>query len=479
MTKALRRGDDAGAEFDSQLPSLRTRLLRSVLAPLLLTWLLGTVMVVAVAYFFTQQAFDRAILGDAYLLASRLEMQEGRPVLSMTPSDLRTVLFDLQETEFFAIQYPDGRLLAGQSGLVVPTGDDNGEARFMTLSRTGRELRGVVLMRTDPVPLRIVVALTTRTRSALLNRLVLYAALPQLLLLLGLAVWLQRRIRRDLAPLSALQSSVEQRDAADLTPLSWVANHRAPTREVEGLAASVNRLLGRIGEGVRAQREFAGTVAHELRTPLAGMRAAAEYGLAQDEPQRWRDQLQAVLQGQQRASHLIDQLLALALADEAQNSRVLQPVDLGELAREVVLQFLARADRAGVELGASGLEAGLQVQADPALLEGLLGNLLDNALRYGRPESGDAATLSVDLFDEAEGLRLSVTDNGPGIAPDQRAALRLRWAQGAGKQRLGVGAGLGLSIVERYAKLMNASLTLGGGPNGQGLCVSVRFPAVG
>ena len=471
------------------LPSLRTRLLRNVLAPLLLTWLLGTAMVVTVAHFFTQRAFDRALLDDAYLLASRLEMRDGKPMLGMSPSDLRTALYVRQESEFFSIQYPDGRLLAGQPGLLVPPIDEDenagtAEERFVALSLNGVPLRGVVLRRSDPVPLRIVVALTTSSRTALLNRLIVFASLPQLLLLVGLAIWLRQRIRRDLAPLSALQANVEQRDAADLSPLpspvdsvgASAGGGQQPSREVEGLAASVNSLLARIDAGVRAQREFAGTVAHELRTPLAGMRAAAEYGLAQEEPQRWRDQLQAVLQGQQRASRLVDQLLALALADEAQNSRMLQPVDIGQLAREVVLQFLSRADRAGVELGASGLDANLHVRADPALLEGLLANLIDNALRYGQPAEG-AAVLSVDLGRTEEGsVRLSVTDNGPGIAPNQRTSLRLRWAQGEGKQRLGVGAGLGLAIVERYAGLMQASFSLDGGPNGQGLRASVVFP---
>ncbi|MDY0743622.1 sensor histidine kinase N-terminal domain-containing protein [Paucibacter sp. R3-3] len=462
-------------------PSLRARLLRNVLAPLLLTWLLGTAIIVGVAHYFTERAFDRAILSDAYLLASRIKMQGREAVLDLSPADLNTVLYDQQETQYFSILYPNGRLLAGEPGLDHPAvnddagGEGEGEAHFMSMQRHGVPLRGVMLARSTPVPLRIIVAQTTHSRQALLNQLIVYAALPQLVLLAVLAVWLQQGIRRDLAPLQALQASVERRDAADLTPLPPMAGERARTREVDGLAGSVNRLLGRIDEGVRAQREFAGTVAHELRTPLAGLRAAAEYGLAQDDPARWREQLQAVLQGQLRASRLVDQLLALALADEAQNSRMLQPVALGELARDVVLQFLARADRAGVELGASGLDAPLRVMADPGLLEGLLSNLLDNALRYGKPNEG-RATLSVDLSEEADGVRLSVTDNGPGIEPGQRTALLLRWKQGSDNQRLGLGAGLGLSIVDRYAQLMQATLALDSGPGGAGLRVSVLFP---
>ena len=174
----------------------------------------------------------------------------------------------------------------------------------------------------------------------------------------------------------------------------------------------------------------------------------------------------------------VDQLLALALADEAHNSRALRPVRLGEVAREVLLQTIARADKAGVDLGASGLDLPVQVMAEAALLEGLLANLLDNALRYGKPSeaSADKPVINVDLREHDGSVWLSVTDNGPGIAPAQRQALRQRGAQGPGGVRLGLGAGLGLSIVERYARLMRAELRLEDGPNGEGLSAIVVFP---
>ncbi|CAN5122801.1 sensor histidine kinase [soil metagenome] len=459
-----------------RVKSLRTRLLLDVLMPMTVTWVLGTAVMVSVAYFFTQRAFDRALLDDAYLLASRVTMNHGVPVLSMTPGDLSTLLFDQRETEFFAIHHEDGRWIAGETGLSVPPeNDDAADILFINLRFKGQDLRGVVLERDSPAPLRIVVALTTRSRGQWLNRLLLFSVLPQVGLLMLLAVWLQRGIRRDLAPLSALQRNVEQRDVADLTPLPLPTTGPDPTREVAALSGAINALLARVDEGVRAQREFAGNVAHELRTPLAGIRAAAEYGVAQEEPQRWREQLLAVLHGQQRASHLVDQLLALALADEARNSRVLQPLDLGGLAREVVLKFLARADKAGVDLGASGLDLPVTVLAQPALVEGLLVNLLDNALRYGRPPAG-AGVINLDLAVQPDGVWLSVTDNGPGIAPAQREALRQRGVQGASGQRLGLGAGLGLAIVDRYAQLMRAELRLDSGKDGRGLRASVVFP---
>jgi len=321
---------------------------------------------------------------------------------------------------------------------------------------------------------RIIVALTTNSRSALLRQLVLFSAAPQVALLLGLVLWVRHIVSHDIRPLSRLQELVESRDAADLSPLPPQALADAASRDVHGLASAIDALLGRVAQGVAAQREFAGNVAHELRTPLAGIRALAEYGLAQRDPAQWREQLQAVLQSQQRASRLVDQLLAVALANEASAAVQLQRVDLAAISRELLLRLLPRADKAGVELEASGLDAPAWVMADPALVEGLLSNLLDNALRYGlRP--GEPGYIRLEVHRSGERLMLAVSDRGPGIDAERRESLKLRWRQGSEGVRLGAGAGLGLAIVQRYAELMRAELRLDDGDDGIGLRASVAF----
>jgi two-component system sensor histidine kinase TctE len=470
-------------------PSLRSRLLRHILLPLLLTWALGTAVTMGVAYHFTERAFDRAMLDDAMLLASHLQLRDQQLQLDMSPVDLNTVLFDQSEKVFFAVRRWDGELVAGNPGLMAGGGNRSGGGGGNSIDRDndiqyrnfwfqGLDLRAVVLARDTPVPSQVIVAMTTRSRSQLLQRLVLFSVLPQVLLLLLLAAWLRHSISADMRPLARLQLALSQRPAADLSPLPDSVSGAARTRDVESLAHSIDGLLFRIEQSVRAQREFAGNVAHELRTPLAGLRAAAEYGLAQSDPLLWREQLEVVLLSQDRANHLVDQLLALALADESRAHLQLQPLKLGELVREVVLRYLARADQAGVDLGADGLDGTDQALGDAVLLEGLLNNLLDNALRYGRALDGQSV-INVELSHTDAGLCLSVTDNGVGIADAQRLSLTQRWVQGAPAQALalGQGAGLGLSIVDRYARLMNARLTLGPGPHGVGLRVAVLFHA--
>ncbi|HSV51382.1 MAG TPA: sensor histidine kinase [Burkholderiaceae bacterium] len=444
------------------------------MVPLALTWLAGTLTALAIASFFTQQAFDRSLLDDAYLMAANVKLHDGKLELSLTPREVNTVLFDQVESVFFAVLQSDGTLVAGNPDLHPPRLPDAAVYRFADFTYRGRPLRTVTLHRDEPAAFDVVMAQTTLSRSTLLQRLLMYSIGPQLVLLLLLALWLRGTIQRDLQPLAQLQQAVDQRDAHDLTfvPVS------ATTRDVERLGVAVNSLLGRLDQSARTQREFAGNIAHELRTPLAGIRALAEYGLAQKDPQAWRVQLEGIASSQARASRLVDQLLALALADEANPGMRLEAIALDDMVRDAVLRFLPRADAANVDLGARGAENPVRVAADVTLVEGILNNLIDNALRYGLDPASATTSVTVALAQERSGVSLAVIDNGPGLPEDMRARLTQRWAQGEAGHTLGQGAGLGLPIVAQYARLMNARFELGTGPHGRGLVASVTFDAL-
>ena len=460
-------GTDGGGK-----PSLRSRLARRVVLPLVLTWALGTAMALSVANYFAGQAFDRALLDDAYAIAANVRMGSTGPVLNLSPSEMGALLFDQSESVYFAVLLPGGALVAGHAGLRAPLLPEEAAYGFADIRFQGRELRAASLRRSEPAKFTVVMAQTSASRSQLLQRMLAYSAVPQGLLLLLLAGWLLRVIQRDLQPLDELQRAVDQRDARDLTPVPPSVTTGASTRDVERLGLAVNSMLARLDQSISAQREFAGNVAHELRTPLAGIRAQADYALAHADPQVWREQLQGISQGEARASHLVDQLLALALADEARAGLRLEPVALNALARNVLLRFLPKADAAGVDLGGEGLDEPVTVLADAALLEGLLGNLLDNALRYGKA-AHPRVTVTVARYPNA--AVLSVTDNGPGLSEPDAEQLRSRWMQGPVGQGLGQGAGLGLAIVSRYAELLGARFTLEAVAGESGLCASVTF----
>ncbi len=457
-----------------KLPSLRRRMLWRVMAPLALTWLLGSVVAISVANVYTRKAFDRSLIDDAYAIAANVSATDGELSFNLSAREVGAVLFDQSEREFFAVLREDGSLVAGQGGLREAPVDRAEPLVFEERHYRGLDLRMVTLWRPQPLPHAVVVAQTTRSRSRLAAQVLGASVVPQVGLLLLVGWWLRRSIGRELEPLAQLEAALEQRDANDLTPVD-LAPH---TSDLAHLTDAFNALMARIEQGVRAQREFAGNVAHELRQPLAGIRSLAEYGLAQGDPAAWAAQLRSIVASEQRASHLVEQLLALALADEARESLQLQPLPLDGVVRDVLLRRMPQADALGVDLGAEGLDRPLWVNGTVALVEGLLANLVDNALRYGRPtQAGEIPRVTVGAASEGREVVLTVTDNGPGMDEAQRLRVVARWEQGPSGMRQGGGAGLGLAIVARYAELMRGRMGLEPVPDGPGLRVIVRLEA--
>jgi len=457
-------------------PSLRDKLMRHVLVPLAMVWLIGTMLSAGIANYFAQKAFDRSLLDDAYAVAGHVRATEAWPPqldIDLSSSEIGSLLFDQSESMYFAVYRDNGTLLAGHGGLQGPSRSDSKKPsiEFGDIYFQGRSMRSVVLHQTKPAPYKVVVAQTNRSRTLLLEQLLMYSILPQMLLFAGIAVWLRRAIADNLQPLVNLEEAVERRDAADLTPMVVASD----TQDVDKLNTSINALLTRIQDGLNAQREFSGNVAHELRTPLAGIRALAEYGLQSEQAATWKEQLALIKDSSMRASHLADQLLALALADEADLSLRREPVRLDTLVTTSIVQASARARALHVDLGAHGMEQPVTVMGSATLIEGILNNLIDNALRYGKPAAPLAAMVTVSLKTHPEGLELTVVDNGPGLTPEECARLLQRGAQGSSGQSLRQGAGFGLSIVTRYAQLLGAQFWLQNTPQGQGLAAHLLF----
>jgi two-component system sensor histidine kinase QseC len=276
--------------------------------------------------------------------------------------------------------------------------------------------------------------------------------------LLGLFIWLS--IGRALRPLDRLGQEVEERKADDFGVL---AARDAP-REIVPLVRSLNTLFERVGRLVESERRFTADAAHELRTPLAALKTQAQVARgAADEPAR-SHALDGMVAGCDRASRLVDQLLTLARLDPDE-ARPVEACELGGLARQVIAELApaALARKVEIELDAA---APALVSGHADLISILLRNLVDNAVRY----SPDGATVRVAIAD----ARVTVTDEGPGIAPDLRVKLGQRFFRilGTGQS----GSGLGLSIVRRIAQIHAAELVFDEPPHGRGLRVSVTFP---
>jgi len=279
---------------------------------------------------------------------------------------------------------------------------------------------------------------------------------------LVLGVWLV--VSPALRPLVGIVGEIKHRDPHDLKPLPV---EPAP-REVVPLIDALNSLFLRLQRAIETERAFTGDAAHELRTPLAGLRVQAQVALRATTDEDRRRALRQIIVGVDRASHLVEQLLLLSRLD---NNEVLdhpEAVDLQGIAAQTRQDLTSFSSERRVEVHLTQTEP-TPVLGDPAYLGVLLRNLLDNAIRYS-PEGGE---VWVELAGTPRAVTLRVSDSGPGIPSPRRedAFRRFRRLAEAGQ----VGSGLGLSIVQKIAELHRAEVSLAEPPGG-GLRVEVRFP---
>ena len=465
---------------NKKLPSLTSQLLKSLYIPLFLTWIIGTLVVVIVASYFTEQAYDRALLDDAYSVASHVTLNAAKSTeqleIDLSANEMTTLLYDQSEIIYFQILNVDGSMVAGHPGFNATLPAVGSAPKFSNLEFQDKNFRTVAIYRTQPSPFFLVMAQTSDFRTALVKRVVIFSIVPQLLFLALLALFLKGVIKKELAPLLDLENAVETRAVTDLSAVHIDTR----TKDVHDFGTAINRLFFRIDDGVRLLREFSGNVAHELRTPLAGIRAQTEYGLANKNPEVWYQQLQGIAKSELRASHMVEQMLALSLTNEAKSGLINEDIDVDELVKEAVMRFLSRADSLGVDLGVKGYDLGLTIKTQRSLLEGALNNLIDNALRYGVSEIQSFNQITIEIektVDDAKKnyLEISVVDNGKGISDEFKHQVMRRRTQGEAGVNLGAGAGLGLAIVVEYAKLLNAEFVLQDNSGG-GLKALLKLP---
>ncbi len=314
---------------------------------------------------------------------------------------------------------------------------------------------------------RVLVQMAERAdaRDALSAQIARHLLAPLLVALPLLGIGLLLVIGRALAPLRALADAVAARDPQHLEP---VAAERVPS-EVAALVERLNELFARIGASLERERAFTADAAHELRTPLAAIRAQAQVARASRTDAERAHALDQVIAGCDRAARLSEQLLTLARLEAGEWRERLVPCDLGEVAREVLAEVAPAAHARGVAMELHA-ESQVAVRGDTALLHVLLRNLVDNALRYG---AGGSA-VRVEIGCAAAHPVLRVVDRGPGIPAAERARVLDRFYRGLGSGESG--AGLGLAIAARIAALHGAALELEDAPDGRGLAVIVRWP---
>lgn len=459
--------------------SLHRQLLLWLLAPQLVLWLAGGLFTYKLAERYATEAVDASLLQATRALARQVKPL-GSGLLIDLPRAAQDVLeADPNDKLLYTVSSPPGQFILGNRQLPAPPSEP---AEGVHLVYDGQLLTDHKAM-----PLRVValtvalgeshggkalmqvqVARSQANREELARRLLVDTLLPLSVLIgvLSLLVW--AGIRAGLAPIQRLRKAVEGRAPNDLRPIEL---QTAP-EELRSLALAINQLLGAVEQTVQGQRRFIADAAHQLRTPLAGLKGQAELALADAPPGPQRERLERVVQGATRSAHLVTQLLTLARAEpEALGRREgFARLDLAKLAREVAAEWVPRALAVGIDLGLDDTGAHeAPVQGHPLLLREALVNLVDNALRY----AGRGAVVTLAVQRQGQRWCVSVSDNGPGIPAEQHTQVLGRFARATHE---GDGCGLGLAIVKEIAERHGGQIELTSlAP--QGLQVNLCLPA--
>jgi signal transduction histidine kinase len=286
------------------------------------------------------------------------------------------------------------------------------------------------------------------------------------LLLLVLAVAIQRVLYWSLRPITRIQKAITTRDTLDLKPLP---DDDLPN-EVQPLVESFNRLLSRLDRAMRNERQFLAEAAHELRTPLAALLTHAQVAQRSHSLEEAKAPLQQLVKGVERSARLSQQLLDSARLDADRQASERDPVELADLVAVITREFETVAATKGQTIALDTSTSPIAGDVDELGI--LIGNLIDNALRYTPPGGRVAVHCRHDGID----VRLEVHDNGPGVPAEDRPRIFDRFFRIPGSNERG--SGIGLSLVERIAQSHGAAIETGVGLDGRGFGIAIVFPAL-
>jgi two-component system sensor histidine kinase TctE len=361
---------------------------------------------------------------------------------------------------FYQVLGTRGELVSGEHDMPLPHEEDRpqpGIVEFRDDVLRGNDIR--VAYTTVEFPqtpgaqaVLVQVAETLDKRSQLANDIIKGVILPQFVILplAILLVWFG--LSRGLAPLHALQAHIRARRPDDLSPLEA---RRAPP-EIEPLVTSFNDLLTRLEQNMELQKRFIADAAHQMKTPLAGLRTQAELALRQDVSEEVHRSLEQIATSSEHAARLVTQLLALARAENRMSGQIFTPVEVGEVARSAVRDWVQAALAKQMDLGYEAPDEPVEVDGNPVMLREMLSNLIDNAIRY--TPSGGRITVRVRHDAAVQLVHLEVEDTGLGIPVAERSRVIERFYRILGRE--GDGSGLGLAIVREIATMHGGELTI-------------------
>ncbi len=456
--------------------SLFGEILDWMLAPLLFVWPLS----IAVTHYFASSVatypYDQALRENVNAIARQVKFVNGRAVINL-PSSARALLrSDEIDEVYFHVMNRKGVKLVGDTELPMAQdleyqSDELGEVYFREVEVKGRDMRLAYAYVGEPgIPrerwLLVEVGETLEKRSQLSNKIIASVILPQFVIIPLAVILVWFGLSQGLRPLTVLREKIEARAESDMSP---IRTRRVP-EELQPLIEAFNAMLERMRGNLDAQQRFIADAAHQMRTPLTGLKMQAQLAMRESDPVELKNSLRQIATGVDRAAHLVNQLLTLARAearDEAQHALV--PIDLDVLLRELVEEWVMRALDRRIDLG---YEPALpsEIEGNPFLLRELASNLIDNAMRY----SPDGGRVTCRVVVQGDFVTLEVEDNGIGITEEQAAMVFERFyrVDGSGVD----GSGLGLAIVREISELHRANASLRPNPAGHGAIARVVFP---
>jgi two-component system, OmpR family, sensor histidine kinase TctE len=413
-------------------------------------------------------AYDWALMDAALSLSRLITVKKGRAGVELLPPADMLLRTDHFDRIYYSVHDAGGKFMAGDAQLAPPplASLSSGELLYDS-SLNDEQIRvAALLVKQQDYSIIVQVAETTVKRHILVRQIFTGVIFIVLLLMSTVIVLVWFGIGKGLEPLRRLRREIEVRSPRDLRP---VPEQNVPV-EVQPVVRALNNLLGQLGTALNTQQNFVANAAHQLRTPLAGLRMQVEYALRQNDPAEWLRALQSLEPATGRTVRLANQLLTLARAEVGlHHLDSMRPLDLRTIAEEIAGQWMPRAIAGSIDLGLE-LEPA-PMQGDALLIGELITNLVDNALRY--TPAGGRVTLRT-LVRRGHAV-LEVEDDGVGIPEEDRERVLIRFHRVDGTP--GEGSGLGLAIVQEIAHLHGGRVVIGAPAAHSGTMITACFPA--
>ncbi|MCA1324690.1 sensor histidine kinase [Herbaspirillum sp. alder98] len=446
--------------------SIRRNLLKWLIAPLLLINLVGGGVTYWLAWLPAQHAFDQNLMDSTWALYAQVRHRQEHTTAELTQQAEQILRSNHSDTTFFAVRDTDGQIVVGDRGFPAMVESDVFDRPISyDAEMRGEPVRIAALqVRVKNGVISMAVAETVRKRNRAHYTILLSLLITEGVLTFISVTVVMLAVRRGLRPLRSLQRNLEQRGHGKLGAID---SGGAPI-ELVPLIGAMNELLARIAKGEEAQQNFLADVAHQLRTPLTGLKLQLELLHAKhaDEADTTRS-VTMMNSSVERMIRQSRQLLALARSEPGLfEQRKLEMLSLDKLVEESIQHFIEEADKKNIDLGFDLVPA--RLAGDRFLLRDLIDNLIDNAIRYS-PAGG---SVTVRCLEQDDATLLTIEDSGPGIAPEHRERIFDRFYRANDKV---AGSGLGLAIVREIAHDHGATITLACGEQGQGTVITVRF----